>query len=103
MSRSGLHLAFGGVTTFPKSAAIREAARMTPADRLLLETDAPYLAPIPHRGKRNEPSYIVNTAQVIAQMRGISIEELAEQTTSNFEQVLGIQLHDQQNQAHQIH
>ena len=52
----GFHLAFGGVATFPKAAEIREAARITPANRLLLETDSPYLAPVPHRGKRNEPA-----------------------------------------------
>ncbi|MGI8959830.1 MAG: TatD family hydrolase [Bryobacteraceae bacterium] len=83
----GFHLAFGGVTTFPKAAEIREAARITPADRLLLETDSPYLAPIPHRGKRNEPSFILHTAHVIATARSISIEDLAAQTTTNFEQL----------------
>jgi TatD DNase family protein len=83
----GFHLAFGGVTTFPKAAEIREAARITPADRLLLETDSPYLAPIPHRGKRNEPSFIVHTAEVIASARNITLEELAAQTTTNFEQL----------------
>ncbi len=82
----GFHLAFGGVVTFPKSVEIREAARITPANRLLLETDSPYLAPIPHRGKRNEPSFVVHTAQVIARARGTSVEDLAAQTTANFEQ-----------------
>jgi TatD DNase family protein len=83
----GFHLAFGGVTTFPKAAEIRDAARITPADRLLLETDSPYLAPIPHRSKRNEPSFIVHTAEVIAAVRGITLEELAAQGTTNFEQL----------------
>jgi len=80
----GFHLSFGGVTTFPKSVAIREAARITPSDRLLLETDSPYLAPVPFRGKRNEPAYVAHTAKVIAELRGVSIEELARQTTQNF-------------------
>jgi TatD DNase family protein len=83
----GFHLAFGGVTTFPKAAEIREAARITPADRLLLETDSPYLAPVPHRSKRNEPSFVIHTAEVIANTRGVTIEELADQTTANFEQL----------------
>lgn len=83
----GFHLAFGGVSTFPKATEIREAARITPSDRLLLETDAPYLAPVPHRGKRNEPGYVGLTAQVIAQVRGVPIEELGAQTTANFERL----------------
>ena len=87
----GFYLAFGGVTTFPKAAEIREAARITPADRLLLETDSPYLAPIPHRGKRNEPSFIVHTAEVLARARGATVEELATQTTANFERLVRLE------------
>ena len=83
----GFYLAFGGVTTFPKAAAVREAARLTPADRLLLETDSPYLAPVPHRGKRNEPAFVTHTASLISELHGVSIEELAEQTTRNFERL----------------
>ncbi len=86
----GFYLAFGGVTTFPKSQAIREAARITPIDRLLLETDAPYLAPIPYRGQRNEPGYVTHVAKTIAEIRGISTEELAEKTTGNFKRLFGI-------------
>jgi len=86
----GFHLAFGGVATFPKATEIREAARIIPADRLLLETDAPYLAPVPFRGKRNEPAYVTHTAKVIAGVRGISLEELGRQTTENFRRVFGI-------------
>jgi TatD DNase family protein len=81
----GFYLAFGGVTTFPKAAAIREAACIVRSDRLLLETDSPYLAPVPHRGKRNEPAYVTHTARTVADVRGISVEELAAQTTANFE------------------
>lgn len=87
----GFSLAFGGVTTFPKAAELREAAKITPADRLLLETDSPYLAPAPHRGKRNEPSFVTHTASVIAQVRGVSLPELADQTTANFRRLF--QLH----------
>ena len=83
----GFYLAFGGVTTFPKAADIREAARIIPADRLLLETDAPYLAPVPYRGKRNEPAFVAHTARAIADVRAIGIEELAAQTTTNFERL----------------
>jgi TatD DNase family protein len=79
------YLAFGGVATFPKAAEVREAARITPPGRLLLETDAPYLAPVPYRGKRNEPAFVAHTARVLAEIRRTSIEELATQSTTNFE------------------
>ncbi len=91
----GFHLAFGGVTTFPKSALIREAARITPLDRMLIETDAPYLAPVPHRGKRNEPAFVAHTAKTIADVRGLPLEDLARQTTGNF-----VKLFDPANQLH---
>jgi len=80
----GFYIGFGGVLTFPKSADVREAARTVPADRLLLETDAPYLAPVPHRGKRNEPAFTAITAAKLAQVRECSVEHIAEQTTRNF-------------------
>jgi TatD DNase family protein len=90
----GLYLAFGGVATFPKASDAREAAALVPADRLLLETDAPYLAPAPHRGKRNEPAFVRHTAETIAKARGVDVEELAGQTTGNFERLFGVgQLH----------
>src|SRR5262249_46291524 len=69
----GFHLAFGGVLTFPKAAAVREAAGVTPEDRLLVETDCPYLAPVPFRGKRNEPAYMVETARRLAEVRGTTV------------------------------
>ncbi len=83
----GFFLAFGGVATFPKSAPTQDAARLTPIDQLLLETDSPYLAPVPHRGKRNEPAFVVHTAEWIAQLRGIPVAELAARTTKNFQHV----------------
>lgn len=87
----GFYLAFGGVTSFPKAADIREAARTTPEDRLLLETDSPYLAPVPFRGKRNEPAYVAYTAKVIADLRGLSVEELGHQTTLNFNRIFSME------------
>jgi TatD DNase family protein len=84
----GFHLAFGGVLTFPNAGAVREAARITPEDRLLLETDCPYLAPVPHRGRRNEPSFVVEVARRLAEVRGSTLDEIAAQTTRNFERLL---------------
>jgi TatD DNase family protein len=83
----GFHLGFGGVVTFPKAERVREAARYVPADRLLLETDAPYLAPVPHRGKRNEPAFILETARRLAAERGEPPETLAANTTRNFQRL----------------
>jgi TatD DNase family protein len=80
----GFHVSFSGIVTFPKAADIHEAARLVPADRLLIETDAPYLAPIPYRGKRNEPAYVVHTAARLAELRGVSLDEIAVQTTDNW-------------------
>ena len=80
----GFHLAFGGVLTFPKAESVREAARITPEDRLLVETDCPYLAPVPHRGKRNEPAFVVETARRLAAVRGATFESIAAVTTRNF-------------------
>ena len=83
----GFHLAFGGVLTFPKADAVREAARITPEDRLLLETDCPYLAPAPHRGQRNEPAFVIDVARRLAEVRGCTLDEIAALTTRNFEQL----------------
>ena len=80
----GFHLSFGGVLTFPKAHSLREAARITPEDRLLVETDCPYLAPVPHRGKRNEPAFLIETARRLAAVRGVPLEEIAATTTRNF-------------------
>jgi TatD DNase family protein len=84
----GFHLSFGGVLTFPKADAVRQAARVTPHERLLVETDCPYLAPVPHRGKRNEPAFLVETVRRLAEVRGCTPEEIAEVTTRNFERMM---------------
>jgi TatD DNase family protein len=79
------YLAFGGVITFPKADSVREAARSTPDDRLLVETDCPYLAPVPNRGKRNEPAFLADTVRRLAEVRSTTEEALADLTTRNFE------------------
>ncbi len=79
----GGYVSFSGILTFPKSQDIRDIARTVPKDRLLVETDAPYLAPKRWRGKRNEPSYVVNTAEVLAEVHGVSYDEIATITTDN--------------------
>jgi TatD DNase family protein len=80
----GLSISFTGILTFKNSQNLRDIAKDLPADRVLVETDAPYLAPGPYRGKRNEPAYVVETAKVLAQVRGVSETEIARQTTDNF-------------------
>jgi TatD DNase family protein len=80
----GFYLSFGGIVTFPKALEIQESARMAPAGRILVETDAPYLAPVPKRGKRNEPAFMVETVRKLAQLRGVPEREIAETTTTNF-------------------
>ncbi len=81
---AGFHLSFAGNLTYPKATAIREAAAAAPADRILVETDAPFLAPIPLRGQRNEPALVTHTAAALADLRGISPEDIANHTTTNF-------------------
>jgi TatD DNase family protein len=80
----GLSISFTGILTFKNSAALREIAAALPADRMLVETDAPYLAPGKLRGKRNEPAFVVETAKVLAEIRGVALDEIAQQTTANF-------------------
>jgi TatD DNase family protein len=84
---AGFHLSFAGNLTYPKSQSIREAATLAPADRILVETDAPFLAPIPIRGQRNEPAFIIHTAEALAALRSISPQELATLTTENFKRL----------------
>ena len=80
----GLSISFTGILTFKKSEALRALAAELPADRIMVETDAPYLAPGKFRGKRNEPAYVVEVAKVLAEARGVSLEEISRQTTENF-------------------
>ncbi len=85
----GLYVSFTGVVTFKKSEALRDIARAVPLDRLLVETDAPYLAPDPFRGRPNEPAYVVHTAAAIAKARGMPADEFADATTDNFFRLFG--------------
>lgn len=80
----GFMISFSGIVTFPNARNLLEVACRVPADRLLVETDCPYLAPVPHRGRRNEPAFVLNTAQFLADARGVNLEQLAEQTSENF-------------------
>ncbi len=82
--RMGGYISFSGILTFPKSNDLRDIAGKLPANRLLVETDAPYLAPVPFRGKRNEPGYVAHTANVLAELRGLTPAGLADLTTANF-------------------
>jgi TatD DNase family protein len=79
----GLHISFSGIITFKNAGEIREAAAWLPLDRMLVETDCPYLAPVPLRGKRNEPAYLVHTARFIADLRGLPLETIAQHTAEN--------------------
>jgi TatD DNase family protein len=80
----GLFVSFTGIITFKNSGALREIAAALPAGRVLVETDSPYLAPVPYRGKRCEPSYVLETAKVLAETRGVSLDDISRQTTDNF-------------------
>lgn len=80
----GFHLSFGGIVTFPNARSVQQAARLCPENRLLVETDAPFLAPVPCRGKRNEPAFVVHTAARLAALRGVALEQIEAATTSNF-------------------
>jgi TatD DNase family protein len=88
----GFYLSFAGIVTFPRADALREAARFAPADRVLVETDAPYLAPVPHRGKRNEPAFVAKVVERLGEVRGTPPAELAEQTARNFTSLFGSQV-----------
>ncbi len=87
----GFMISFAGNVTYAKAANIQQTAKEVPLDRMFIETDSPYLAPIPHRGKRNEPAYVAETARFISGLRGISVEELGHATTENFYRFFGIQ------------
>lgn len=83
----GLYISISGILTFKKADALRDAVKELPLERLLVETDAPYLAPVPKRGKQNEPAFVVHTAAALAALKGVSAERVAEATTRNFKQL----------------
>jgi TatD DNase family protein len=85
----GFHISIAGMVTFPRAAEIRAVAAFVPADRLLIETDAPYLAPVPHRGKRNEPAWVARVLAEVAALRAVDAAELGRQLTANFDALLG--------------
>ncbi|MGH7092102.1 MAG: TatD family hydrolase, partial [Stellaceae bacterium] len=80
----GFYISISGIVTFKNAEALREIVRDIPSDRLLVETDAPYLAPVPHRGRRNEPAFVAATAAFVADLRGVAPDRLAAETTANF-------------------
>lgn len=80
----GFYISFSGIVTFKKAEELREVVKFVPLDRILVETDAPYLTPVPHRGQRNEPAFVVHTAQAVAELKGVSVDEIAQATTQNF-------------------
>jgi TatD DNase family protein len=79
----GLHISFAGMITYRNAEDLRQVAKAVPLDRLLVETDSPYLAPVPHRGKRNEPAYVIHTAEGLASVLGVSLEVISDRTTQN--------------------
>ena len=83
----GFHLSLAGIVTFPRALELREVARMVPLDRLLIETDSPYLAPVPYRGKRNEPAYVVRVAEAIGELRGVPAADIATAALHNFQRL----------------
>ena len=85
----GFHVSFSGIVTFKNARQIQEVARRLPAERLLVETDAPYLAPIPHRGKPNQPAWVRHVAEFVARLRGDSLEQVAAVTTANYLRLFG--------------
>jgi TatD DNase family protein len=87
----GFYISFSGILTFKNAADLREVARFVPMDRCLIETDSPYLAPMPHRGKTNNPSYVPFVAKQVAELKGCSVEVIGEQTSRNFEQLFPVQ------------
>ena len=89
----GFYLSFSGVVTYPKAVNVQQSAKEAPLNRILIETDCPYLAPVPYRGKRNEPSYVLYTAQKLAELRNESLETIAQETSANFERVFLNRLH----------
>ena len=86
----GFYISFSGIVTFNSAKELKEVAKVLPAERILVETDAPYLAPVPYRGKSNQPAYVREVAEYIAELRGVSYEEIAQQTGENFNRLFGL-------------
>ena len=86
----GFHISFSGIVTFKNAVELKDVARRVPLDRMLIETDSPYLAPVPHRGQRNEPAYVRHVAEEIARLRGVPVETIAELTSANFFRLFGV-------------
>ena len=86
----GFYISFSGIITFKNAEEIRAVARQVPLDRLLVETDSPYLAPVPYRGKQNQPAYVREVCEYVATLKGVSVEEFAQITTQNFERLFKI-------------
>jgi TatD DNase family protein len=86
----GFHISFSGIVTFKNAGALKDVARRVPMDRMLVETDSPYLAPVPHRGKVNEPGYVLHVAEEIARLRGLALTEVAAATTANFSRLFRV-------------
>lgn len=86
----GFHISFSGILTFRNAEALRDVARQVPLERCLIETDSPYLAPVPHRGKPNEPAYVVHVAAELARLKGLPLDDVAAATSRNFEQLFGL-------------
>ena len=87
----GFHISFSGIVTFKNAVQLKDVARQVPLDRMLVETDSPYLAPVPHRGKRNEPAWVARVLETLADVRRVDKDELAAQTSANFEALFGRQ------------
>ena len=86
----GFYISISGIATFRNADALRDVIRHLPLDRILVETDAPYLAPVPHRGKQNEPLFVSHVAQLVADIKGVKVEELAKVTSENFHRLFGL-------------
>lgn len=86
----GYYISFSGIITFKNAEALREVVRKVPMERLLVETDSPYLAPVPYRGKKNEPKFVVEVAECVAELKGLSLAEVARHTTGNFDRLFGL-------------
>jgi TatD DNase family protein len=89
---AGYYISFSGIVTFRTAEPLRACAKALPHDRVLIETDTPFLAPVPYRGRDNEPAYVVAIAELLAKLWGVTVERVAEQTTANFERVFSVKL-----------